>query len=153
MCGYRSSRRERYLSRPWNESSDNGPVAADGDNRPATESEREDILAELRRHAAADRMSVKEFVRRSDAAFAATSRAELFVALDGLPEATHRRREAAPRRRHARPFPLLPVFVAVVVVALVAGHGWFLFPLAWLLLGVLRPWGRRHRSEPPTTRW
>lgn len=152
MCGYRSHHRERYLSSPR----DGGDSDALHDQRPVSESERDAALAALRRHAAADRLSVKEFGQRSDEALAATSRAELYAALRDLPASDAR--GGGLSGRHAGPFgplPLLPIVAIVLVVLLVASHGWFIFPLAWLLFAVLRPWGRRRRhfERPPVTRF
>ncbi len=152
MCGYRSQRRERYLSGSWPEPDDSGPADPAGDDGPATEAQREAVLAELRRHATADRISVKEFMRRTDMAFAAAGRADLYAALDGLPPAETPRATWS-RRGSPMSFPLLPL-AALAAAILILGHGWFLFPLAWFLFFAVRPWGRRHhRNRPPVTRF
>jgi hypothetical protein len=155
MCGYRSYRRERYLNRPWDEQPEKWTQTAVVDEHSASEAEREAVLASLRRHAAADRMDVKEFVHRSDVAFAATSRAELYAALNGLPETAAPRATAARRRGPVGPFPVLPLLALLIVIVLIAGHHWFIFPVAWLLFATIRPWGRRRpRAEhPPVTRF
>ncbi len=154
MCGFRASRRERYLGQPWHEPYGDEPISASGDDRSATEAERAAVLAALRRHAVADRISVKEFVRRTDVVFTATIRAGLYAALEGLPQSDGPRAARSRRRGTPLRFPLLPL-LALAAAILILGHGWFLFPLAWFLFFAIRPWGHRHHraQQPPVTRW
>src|SRR5438105_7497949 len=64
----------------------------------ASDAEREEVVARLRGHSVDGRLTLEEFAQRVDAAYAATTRAELERVTADLPTA----RRAGPRRRPRR---------------------------------------------------
>jgi hypothetical protein len=135
----------------------------------ASDDERERVVALLREHAAAGRLEVDELDQRVEAAFAATTRAELRALLDDLPEDRERRdapesrgaawgRYAPPNRPMAGSSALIVyagIAAVLVVVWALTGAGGF-WP-AWFIgfgaLAVFKHGGRRARrwAGPPRT--
>lgn len=143
MCGWH--RQYEWSERQWSaEGGDDSASPAAGADYRVSDAERDEALDLLRRHTAAGRLTVAEFEQRMDQALAARTASELHAALRELPPL----RTARVRRPHAseplRRVPLLALLVAVAGIGLAAGHLWILFPMMWLMFGVLQPW-RGHR--------
>ena len=140
MCWQRMD--ERHWDRPTEVSFLDRDSSGDG-GYLVSDAERDAALAALRRHAAGGVLTVAEFGERSEEALAARTRDQLRLAFRGLPRPVAGAEAFVPRSsRRPRwiPFPLLPL----VVIALIATHGWALIPLAWLLFAFFGPWRRYH---------
>ncbi|MHB8575599.1 MAG: DUF1707 SHOCT-like domain-containing protein [Dehalococcoidia bacterium] len=119
-----------------------------------SDAEREYALDALRRHAADGRLAVQEFSDRSEEALMARTADQLGASLRDLPQQTYELGEsgAGARRSTGRPRWIPLPILMLLVVALVASHGWAIVPLAWLLFAVFGPWRRRHEGRYRRTR-
>jgi hypothetical protein len=124
----------------------------------ASDDDRERVVDELRRHAAAGRLNVEELEERIERALVARTVGELAVLTRDLPQPPPE--PARPPLRRAR--PELRTFVAVMSLLIViwalsgAGYFWPVWPLVgwgFFVLGPGRAFGmcggRRRRSGPP----
>ena len=99
----------------------------------ASDAEREQVIEDLRQHAADGRLTMDEFEQRVSEALAAKTRADLEPALRELP-ALEREPEPTPRVRREMPMPSArAVFTVVAIVFAVVmftqGGWWIIFPL------------------------
>ena len=115
----------------------------------ASDDEREEVVARLRRHTADGRLSLEELEQRTERAYAARTREELDRLTTDLPEEQDERPPARARRprrvlhHQLRAYLLVSVVLLVVWAATGAGYFW---PV-WPLLG----WGlaiAKHGSAP-----
>ena len=103
------------------------------DDVRASDSEREEIVSELRGHAGEGRLSVDELDERIEAAYAAKTRRDLVALVKDLPKPRHVRDERREFREHLRTY--LSVMALLVVIWALTGAGYF-WPV-WPILG----WG------------
>jgi hypothetical protein len=117
----------------------------------ASDDEREAALQDLGRHFATGRLDRAEFDERSEAAFAARTRADLRRLFADLPEGSPRPDARTPRRGDSRlpgGVPLIAVASVLVAVAFTltlvtatSGHPVFPFPVIPVVFILLRrPW-------------
>jgi hypothetical protein len=133
MCGHRSRAHHRQTPQPRT-------AGVPADDLRASDAERERIIADLRDHAAAGRLTVEELDERTGAAYAAATRRQLAALLADLPRhdlpsrvAPRPRRDAGSPADHLRAY--LVVMVALVAIWALTGAGYF-WPV-WPALG----WG------------
>lgn len=123
-------------------------VAAPDQDLRASDAEREQVIDDLRQHAADGRLTMDEFEQRVTEALAARTRADLGPVLRELPPIDHARQGGRrPQRRLPLPDGRTLVTAAVVVFALVMvtqGMWWIIFPLLGIFGGCGR--GRRTRA-------
>jgi hypothetical protein len=117
---------------------DRVPDAADlpSDDLRASDAERDAVVAQLREHGGAGRLSVEELDERIASALAAPTRrdlAALVADLPRLPRPRDRARERRELRDHVRSY--LAVMVLLVLIWAVTGAAYF-WPI-WPILG----WG------------
>jgi hypothetical protein len=96
----------------------------------ASDSDREEIVAELRHHGAAGRLDVEELEQRVGAAYSARTSGELARLLVDLP----RRRVVPAPARHGgdwRAFLLVNVLLVAIWTASGAGYFWPAWVMAW----------------------
>ena len=98
----------------------------------ASEAEREAVVTELRRHAAAGRLDVEELEERVGAAFAARTREQLADLSSDLP--VPREREFG---RHLRVFIAVQLLLFCVWALTGAGYFWPIWPFMGWGIGVL----------------
>jgi Domain of unknown function (DUF1707) len=117
-------------------------VVAPDQHLRASDAEREQVIDDLRQHAADGRLTMDEFEQRVAEALAARTRADLEPVLRELP-ALERAPRAEPRARRRVPMPsgrtvfaVLAIVFAVVMVT--QDMWWIIFPL----MGVLGGCGR-----------
>jgi hypothetical protein len=117
----------------------------------ASDADREAIGDRLRRHHAEGRLDSDEFATRLDGCYAAKTLGELDELVRDLPpeEEPHaRRRFGFVPLRIVPMVPLVPLFIALITVSAITGHGgfWFVFPL--LFFARFWFWGRWQRRGP-----
>ena len=117
-------------------------MAVSDPNLRASDAERQQVIDQLRQHAADGRLTMDEFEQRVAEALAAKTHADLEPALRELPS-LERPAEVTPRPRRRMPVPsarALVTAVAVVfaVVMVTQGFWWIIFPL----MGVFGGCGR-----------
>jgi Domain of unknown function (DUF1707) len=97
----------------------------------ASDSDREDVVEDLRTHSAAGRLSVAELEERIGSAYRARTLAELQPLLADLPDHAQRRRDsrAAPPRVAIAQFALLATLLIAIWAATGAGYFWPLWPI------------------------
>jgi hypothetical protein len=96
----------------------------------ASDSDREEIVTELRHHGAAGRLDVDELEQRVGAAYSARTNGELARLLEDLP----RRRVVPAPARHGddwRAFMLVNVLLVAIWAASGAGYFWPAWVMAW----------------------
>jgi hypothetical protein len=100
--------------------------------------EREAVGELLREHHVEGRLDADEFQARLEQSLAAKTYADLDVLVADLPRPEEeRRRDVRYRRRFPMPFPLVPLVLVALIVAL--GHGfWPVFPLLFVFIVVRR---------------
>jgi Domain of unknown function (DUF1707) len=139
------------------------PLTADAGRMRASDAERERTVETLRRHAAAGRLDADELERRVEAAFAATTRADLDALQADLPGPPPATRRVERPRRGSRRTPALAAewcvyaFVAVILLtvwALTGADGfWPAWPLGFwgaaLLFKRPVPWAHAGRRVTP----
>ncbi len=104
------------------------------DDVRASDAEREEIVTELRGHAAEGRLSVDELGERIESAYAAKTRRDLVALVGDLPKPRRARRDAQREfREHLRSY--LSVMALLVAIWALTGAGYF-WPV-WPILG----WG------------
>src|SRR4051812_21860178 len=137
----------------------------------ASDAERERVVAFLRDHTLAGRLSHEELEERVGAAYAAVTIGDLERLIDDLPRARHpapaRPRPVRPQRRNEAPpalivagvallmvtgLPVLFIGGVVAVLALVFALSFALGPFLLLALIIVLA-SRRHRRPPPPMRW
>lgn len=127
---------------------DPGGGRGDGKGIRASDAEREDALRVLADHYADGRLDRAEFDERADAAFAARTREQLRVLFRDLPRPAAElvqtsKREVRPTRPPSPPILILPLLVAIGIVAILHGIPPFpLIPLFFLLTRRQRHWDR-----------
>lgn len=127
---------------------DPGGGRGDGKGIRASDAEREDALRVLADHYADGRLDRAEFDERADAAFAARTREQLRVLFRDLPRPASElvqtsKREVRPTRPPSAPILILPLLVAIGIVAILHGIPPFpLIPLFFLLTRRQRHWDR-----------
>lgn len=124
MCHSRHHHR-RAVARPADEPQRREPTLR------ASDSDREEIVTELRHHAASGRLDVDELEQRLESAYAARTHGDLQGLLADLPK----RRVVATRRpdRHGDDWrPFLAVSALLVAIWAVSGAGYF-WP-AWVMV-------------------
>jgi len=140
------TRKPQVTPNSWGEGDRGG--SGDGRGIRASDAEREDALRVLADHYADGRLDRAEFDERADAAFAARTREQLRVLFRDLPRPAAElvpatRRDVRPSRPSAPPILLLPLFVALGVLAVLHGLPPFpLIPLFFLLTRGQRRWDR-----------
>jgi hypothetical protein len=117
-------------------------VATPDQHLRASDAEREQVIEDLRQHAADGRLTMDEFEQRVTEALAATTRADLEPVLRELP-ALERESKSRPRVRRSMPMPsaramLTAVAIVFAVVMFTQGVWWIIFPL----MAVFRGCGR-----------
>lgn len=120
-------------------------VAAPDHHLRASDAEREQVIDDLRQHAADGRLTMDEFEQRVAEALAATTRGDLEPVLRELPP-LERASQPRPRpRRQVRMPSGRTVFAAVAIVFAVImvmqGLWWIVFPLMGVLSGCGRTSG------------
>jgi hypothetical protein len=113
----------------------------------ASDSDREEIVTEVRAHAAAGRLDVEELEQRIEAAYSARTHGDLQALVADLPK-----RRAAPASRpdwHGydwRVFAAVNALLVVIWAAAGAGYFWPGWVIAWWAFAILAastPHGRR----------
>lgn len=121
-------------------------IAGRNPNLRASDEDRERIAERLRRGHAEGRLDMGEFQERLEHCYEARTFGELDDLVRDLPRQDHAN-ERQPRV-WARPWPLLPLLVALIVVlAAASGHhhhlSWLWIPVVYLFWRL--SWGRRGR--------
>ena len=121
----------------------------------AGHTDRQDTVDRLTRHFTEGRLDPTEFDERVAKAYAATHLDQLPVLLEDLPEDQHRRVDRAPtpwngpqRPQVRRPPPVLAIILVVALLMSIGAitHGFFPFPLFWVVLVIFFIMsGRRRR--------
>jgi len=121
----------------------------------AGHTDRQDAVDRLTRHFTEGRLDPTEFDERVAKAYAATHLDQLPVLLEDLPEDQHRRVDRAPtpwngpqRPQVRRPPPVLAIILVVALLMSIGAitHGFFPFPLFWVVLVIFFIMsGRRRR--------
>jgi DUF1707 SHOCT-like domain len=141
-------------SEPFRDQSDEAPVAADPTLR-ASDADRERVVAALREHSVAGRLTVEELEDRSASAYAARTFGELEPLLADLPPAGVR--AWSPPARARRPivqFAALTALLIVIWAATGAGYFWPMWPLlGWFWFGFAGPRARRRRYHDSRRGW
>jgi hypothetical protein len=118
----------------------------------AGDADREDVGERLRRHHAEGRLDSEEFQQRIDHCYQAKTIGELQQLVSDLP-GEHERPTTRRTLWRLRPIPLIPILIAIWVIALAAGdhhhHFGFLWliPLVFLLRFLIWPYGRWSRGR------
>ena len=125
------------------------------DDLRASDTERERIIADLRDHAAAGRLTAEELDERVGAALAARTRRDLVALTADLPPLPRRRDTTAERaelREHVRTY--LAVMALLVVIWALTGMGYFwpVWPALGWGIGVLSHAGGVGRHRAPSRR-
>ena len=94
MCGQSHRHRERRSGR----GRDVTRTTFAADDKRASDAERDEVVSDLRAHAAEGRLTVEELDQRIAAALAAKTRADLAKLLDDLPRRRRERERAAEHR-------------------------------------------------------
>jgi hypothetical protein len=105
----------------------------------ASDAEREQVIEDLRQHAADGRLTMDEFEQRVAEALAATTRGDLEPVLRELP-ALERAPQSRPRARRQVRLPsgravLIAAAVVFAVIMTLQGMWWIIFPLMGVLGG------------------
>jgi hypothetical protein len=121
----------------------------------AGHTDRQDAVDRLTRHFTEGRLDPTEFDERVAKAYAATHLDQLPVLLEDLPEDQQRRVDRAPtpwngpqRPQVRRPPPVLAIILVVALLMSIGAitHGFFPFPLFWVVLVIFFIMsGRRRR--------
>jgi hypothetical protein len=116
----------------------------------ASDEEREAVTSELRRHAAAGRLSVEELDQRVEAALAARERGQLDGLLADLPRTPGRTLTVGrARRAHLRTFVMVNAFLIVLWALTGGGPFWPAWPLLGWGFWLVMHSGRRHMPPGP----
>jgi hypothetical protein len=105
----------------------------------ASDTEREQVVEQLREHGAAGRLDVEELAERVESAYRARTRAELAVPLSDLPDLRRRRARRASAvaglRHHFRAFAAVNLLL-IGVWGVTGGCFWPIWPLMGWGIGV-----------------
>jgi hypothetical protein len=138
---------QRHEQFHWSEQAGRSdrPPRHDGDLR-VSDADRQAVIDELRQHTGDGRLTLEEFEERVDEVLRARTWAELDTATRELPSL----QPTTPPRRSGSRLPLRPGVIAacLVVVLLMAGHWWVLFPVGFFIFGR----GRRYAHHSPRHR-
>ncbi len=123
-----------------------------GDDIRASDSEREQVVSDLRTHAGDGRLTVEELEARVDQALAARTRGELAGITRDLPGASVRARPATePSADRFRPYVSVMVLLVAIWALTGAGYPWFVWPALGWGIALLLPGGgcssARHRRR------
>lgn len=139
MCGSRHHHRPTGGTRP-------GRLKAD--DLRASDAERDEIVAELREHAGAGRVTVEELDQRVETAYAATTRRELVALVEDLPRSPRPRRdELVEFDEHLRAYLSVMALLVVIWALTGAGYFWPIWPILGWGLGVVLSRPRPGRSR------
>ena len=122
MCGHHRHHRDRPSVRP---------TSLRGDDKRASDAERETVVSDLRAHAGEGRLGVDDLDVRVAAALAATTRADLAKLVADLPakkgtDPSHARRE------HVRSYVFTMLLLVAIWALTGAGYFWPIWPiLGW----------------------
>lgn len=130
-CGHRHRHHHHHRHRDRHDRAAAAEPRPLADDKRASDAERDQVVEELRAHAADGRLSVDELDERIAAALGARSRADLARLLDDLPR--RRRDRTDERREHVRTY--LAVVALLVAIWALTGAGYF-WPV-WPMVG----WG------------
>jgi Domain of unknown function (DUF1707) len=127
------------------------PLVAEPLDVRASDAERERVVAALRAHAGAGRLTVEELEARIGRAYAAATRADLRPLLADLPAILGRRPRPRAHDAHAwQVWASVAIVLLVVWAATGAGAFWPVWPLGFWALGLMLGHGApRHHWERP----
>lgn len=121
------------------------------DDKRASDAERDEVVSDLRAHAADGRLSVEELDQRIAAALSATTRVELAALLADLPRRPRPVTDRRDFREHLRTYLMVMALLVVIWALTGAGYFWPVWPMLGWGIGVMshasavrRP---RHRAS------
>ena len=107
------------------------------DDKRASDAERDEVVSDLRAHAAEGRLTVEELDERIATALTATTRAELAPLLADLPRRSRPARERRDVREHVRSYVLVMLLLVAIWALTGAGYFWPVWPMLGWGIGVL----------------
>ena len=135
MCGHRHRHHHRQHGHRTRTTTQRTTFAPD--DKRASDSERDEVVSDLRAHAAEGRLSVEELDQRIATALSAQTRADLAPLLDDLPP---RPRPVTDRRdfqEHLRSYLAVMVLLVAIWALTGAGYFWPVWPALGWGIGVL----------------
>ncbi len=133
---------------------DRVPDAADlpSDDLRASDAERDAVVAQLREHGGAGRLSIEELDERIASALAAPTRRELAALVADLPRLSRPRDPARERRElrdHVRSYLAVMALLVLIWAVTGAAYFWPVWPILGWGIGVVSHWmGVRGAQRP-----